>query len=345
VLPLEEDQEAVKRELALGESAVQRSLQTASQRILDPPNLSLSENVLDTAHATGVSAALAPAADVSGRPTTSRGVTLIPVSESSTSSPAEVYGTSGSVAMVVNAGPNLAATLANVAADKRVRLVNITDLAGKAPPSDVRFPAPTAPPRSYRAALDRAREAVHGFASYTLAGNQTTRLLDVLVARAGSTADWLSDWKAGTARANAVVDLARADRSLVSAADGSVTLTSRRGAVPVTLENRAPYPVRVRVRVTSPKLEFPAGDERLVTLSPHGVTITFVAEARSTGSFPMDVSVESPDSSVHFSGGRVIVRSTAANVLALLLTGSGLLFLIGWSSRDVLRRRLRGGNQ
>jgi hypothetical protein len=66
-----------------------------------------------------------------------------------------------------------------------------------------------------------------------------------------------------------------------------------------------------------------------------------VAVARSTGSFPMDVALESPDASVRFNGGRVVVRSTAANVLALLLTGSGLLFLVAWSSRDVVRRMLR----
>src|SRR5207302_4723787 len=101
---------------------------------------------------------------------------LIPVAESATASPADVYGTSGSVAMVVYAGPKLGATLGQLAADKRVRLVNITDLTGSAPAADVHFDAVASPPSGFRTALDRARAAVHGFASYTLPGNQTTRL-------------------------------------------------------------------------------------------------------------------------------------------------------------------------
>ena len=342
ILPREDRAAAVGRELTRGEQATQRSLQTASQPILDPPDLLLSDTVLDAARATGLGAALAPADLVGDHPARVRGVTLIPVAEASGSSPADVYGTVGSIAVVAYAGPGLAATVDRLAADKRIHLVNITDLAGRAPPSDVHFDPVSPPPETYRAAMAHAQAAVDGFDSYTLPGNQTARLLGVLLARAASTADWRADWAGGSARAAAVVDLAHADDALVSASDGSVTLTSRRGAVPVTLENHASYPVRVRVRVTSPKLAFPSGAARVVTISPHGVTITFEAEARSTGSFPMDVSVSSPDASVRFAGGRVIVRSTAANVLALLLTGSGLLFLIAWSSRDMVRRRLRG---
>jgi len=341
LLPAEGGKDAIHDDLATGERAIERSLQTASQRILDPPGLALSDTVIDAAHASGLDAALAPVGVVGDHPVSYRGTTLIPVADSAVTSPADVYGTAASLVVVAYAGADLETTVGRLAADKRVRLVNITDLSARVSRAGVRFEPSASPPSSYRQALRRARGAVSGFASYTLPGNQTAHLLNVLLGRAESTADWQSDWKPGIARASAIVDAADAGHLLVSASDGSVTLTSRRGAVPVTLENGALYPVRVRVRVTSPKLTFPSGDERIVTISPHGVTIAFVAVARSTGSFPMDVSLESPDSTVHFNGGRVVVRSTAANVLALLLTGSGLLFLIVWSSRDFLRRTLR----
>jgi hypothetical protein len=77
-----------------------------------------------------------------------------------------------------------------------------------------------------------------------------------------------------------------------------------------------------------------------VTIPPHGDTITFEAEARSTGSFPMTVRLTSPNGRVDFASGKVVVRSTAANVLALVLTLSGALFLVAWSSRDFIRRRI-----
>jgi hypothetical protein len=290
-LPDEGGPAAVARELSRGELALQRSLQTATQRILDPPDLALSDDVVAGTRAAGLTAALAPISVVGDHPVSYHGLTLIPVAAQASTSPAEIYGASGSMVVIADAGDALAGTVQRLAADPRIRLVNITDLTAGGRSAAVSFGSVSPPPASYRQAIRRARDAVNGFASYTLAGNQTAHLLDVLLARAASTADWQGDWSSGTTRAATLVDLARAGESLISAADGSVTLTSRRGAVPVTLENRAAYPVRVHVRVTSPKLTFPSGDERLVTISPHGVTITFVAEARSTGSFPMDVSL------------------------------------------------------
>jgi hypothetical protein len=345
LLPSEPGATAVKRELLRGEDALQQSLQTASQRILDPPGLALSDPVLAVTRGSGINVALAPASVIGDRPVADRGVTLVPATDMPVTAPPQTlidaHGTSGRIAVVARPDDRLLPALAQLAADKRIRIVNITDLAAVAQAETVSFDTPAPPPDSYRHALDRAAEVVNGFASYTLPGNRTTKLLSVLLERAASTVDWQRDWKQGIARAAAVGGLAGAERSLISASDGSVTLTSRRGAVPVTLQNRAPYPVRIRVQVTSAKLAFPSGDSKLVTVSPSGTTITFVAEARSTGSFPMNVSLESPDARVHFSGGRIIVRSTAANVLALVLTGSGLLFLVGWSSRDVIRRRFR----
>jgi hypothetical protein len=342
-LAQEPDATAVRRELLRGEAAVQQSLQAASQRILFPPGLALTDSVLDATRRAGVDAALAPAPVVGDAPVTDRGVTLVPATDLPGATPAQTlidgFGTNARIAVVARADGRLVPALAQLAADARIRLVNITDLAVRAPAGTVSFEPPQPPPDPYRRALEGAAAAVEGFASYTLPGNRTAKLLTVLFERAASTVDWQRDWKRGVARAEAVGELSDAERSLISASDGSVTLTSRRGAVPVTLQNRAPYPVRIRVQVTSPKLAFPSGDTKLVTVSPSGTTITFVAEARSTGSFPMNVSLESPDARVHFNGGRVVVRSTAANVLALVLTASGLLFLVGWSSRDVIRRR------
>jgi hypothetical protein len=342
-------QPIVSGELARGESSLQQTLQAASQRVLDPPALALSDAVLVAARGAGVTATLAPWSLVGSQPIAHRGMTLIPADELPGTGGAtallDKYGTSASVAIIVRPTRELAATLAALSADKRINLVNIADVTGRPSVQPVDFTPTPAPPKSYTAALVRADTAARGFDSYTLSGNPTAKLIAILLGRARSTVEWQRDWEQGAARAEAVVDVVRAEHLLLSAADGSVTLTSRRGAVPVTLVNRARYPVRLRVRVTSPKLTFPAGDTKFVTISPTGMTITFVAVARATGSFPMDVSLSSTDGRVRFAPGRVLVRSTAANVLALVLTLSGLLFLVGWSSRDMIRMLVRGKSQ
>jgi hypothetical protein len=333
-------------ELARGEAALRQTLQAASQRILDPPGLALSHAVLRAARKAGITSTLAPASIVGSQPTIDSGVTLLPADDlprtGGATSLLDKYDPTGRIALIARPTRNLAAALSALAADKRVKLVNITDVIGRPPVQAVDFPEAQPPPKSYTAALERGSDAVAGFASYTLPGNPTAKLLAVLLGRARSTVEWQRDWEGGAARADAAVDIAHAEQSLLSAANGSVTLTSQRGTVPVTLVNRARYPVRLRVRVTSPKLTFPGGDTKLVTISPSGMTITFVAEARATGSFPMDVSLSSVNGRVRFASGRVVVRSTAANVLALVLTLSGLLFLVGWSSRDLIRRVMRG---
>jgi hypothetical protein len=339
------DADAIGRELDRGRAAVRDSLETAPVPVLDPPDLALSDAALAAARAGALAAALAPAALTGPRPVSGGGVTLIPADVMPDTAPAAAlidrYGTQGEIAVVARPDERLLPAIADLSADARIALVNVTDLGGPAPPARVRFPSPPSLPRTYIEALTRAGQAVAAFGSYTLAGNQTAKLVRLLLARAASTADWEHDWAAGIERARAVARIADAQQQRVSVADGSVTLTSRRGAVPVTLVNRAGYAVRVRVLVTSPKLIFPDGDARTVTVSPAGTTITFVAEARSTGTFPMDVALTSPNGSVAFVGGHVTVRSTAANILALVLTGSGLAFLLVWSSRDLIRRRLR----
>jgi len=345
LLPDEGGPGAVLAELGRGRAEAERSLQTASQPILDPPGLALSWPVLETARDAGVIATLARADEVGGEPVAQRGITIVPAEEladaNAVPSLVDRHGPADRIAVIVRPTDGLGDVIGALAGDKRISLVNITDVVAHPGPGSVQFAPVPAPPSSYGQAVAGADAAAANFASYTLPGNPLTKVMGVLLARARSTADWRSDWQRGVARADAVTDLAAAQRAFFAVSNGSVTLTARRGAVPVTLVSRARYPVRLRVGVTSPKLTFPRGNTKIVTISPHGLTVTFVAEARSTGAFPMDVFLESPNGRVRFAGGRVVVRSTAANILALVLTLSGLLFLVGWSSRGFIRTRVR----
>lgn len=195
-------------------------------------------------------------------------------------------------------------------------------------------------PRTFTRSLDDARDAVAKLAAFTLDGNPTlARLRTALLAGAG-TAWWADDWSDGVAWNRSVVRAVAREQSLVSAvASAPVTFTARRGRVPVTVVNRAAYPVRVRVHIQSAKLRFPAGASRLLDpLNPPGELVTFDALTDATGTFPLTVRVTSPDGRVLVDEDELVVRSTALNAVALALTLGAAGFLVFGTSRRLFRR-------
>jgi hypothetical protein len=126
----------------------------------------------------------------------------------------------------------------------------------------------------------------------------------------------------------------------------TVTLTSREADVPLSFRNEAGYPVRVRIRLESDKLEFPDGDTVDVTFAEVNTTATFHVRARTSGAFPLRVHVSSPDCCLEVANTRFTVRSTAVSgVAAFLSIGAGAFLLVWWllHFRKVRRdRRLIG---
>jgi hypothetical protein len=133
--------------------------------------------------------------------------------------------------------------------------------------------------------------------------------------------------------------------SSVTADEKRITLTSRRADVPLTFENnlRPARPVKVRVHLDSSKLTFPNGADQAVTLKPGSNTIRFSVEARASGTFPMTITVTSPDGRLAFGEPvQVSVRSAVFGGWAVGLTIAALVFLGGWWANHFRRtRRLR----
>jgi hypothetical protein len=128
---------------------------------------------------------------------------------------------------------------------------------------------------------------------------------------------------------------------------GSLTLTARRGAIPITVRSSAAYPARVLLQVASDRLKFPGGSTRMIRLSRHDTTERFNVQSLGSGAFPLRILLKSPDGKVLLSQTRLTVRSTNASGVGIALSVGAGAFLLGWWYRHSSRRRrtLAAGNE
>ncbi|MGH9181556.1 MAG: DUF6049 family protein, partial [Acidimicrobiales bacterium] len=119
----------------------------------------------------------------------------------------------------------------------------------------------------------------------------------------------------------------------------SITLTARRGSIPVTFQNRSGHPARVVVKMNSDKLVFPAGSTQTLELTRLNTTQRFPVVARTSGAFPIRIQLTSPDGKLVVGRARLTVRSTAASGLGVGVSVGAALFLALWWGRHASRGR------
>jgi Family of unknown function (DUF6049) len=117
----------------------------------------------------------------------------------------------------------------------------------------------------------------------------------------------------------------------------TIRLTSRSGFIPVTLHNEAGYDVVVRVELRAPGLDFVGGASRRVRLSRPEQQLTFPVEVQRTGRFQVAVEIQTPEGEP-IAESSIVVRSTAYNRVALVVTIGAAVFLALWWSRRFLPR-------
>jgi hypothetical protein len=162
-----------------------------------------------------------------------------------------------------------------------------------------------------------------------------------------------SAWSGTAGRARARAELGKISfgvnqylgRLRVPAGNSTITLTARKGEIPVTFLNETTQPLRVRVRLRSDKMLFPDGDERVLDLPPQSTTVRFNVETRSSGTFPLQLTVTSPDGGLPIQQTEVNVRSTFVSNVGLFLTIGAIAFLGLWWGYDVRRRRRRRADE
>jgi len=114
--------------------------------------------------------------------------------------------------------------------------------------------------------------------------------------------------------------------------------TSRSGPIPLRMGDPGDRVVNVKVVLASGRVEFLGDNERTVRLDQANQVITFPVEFKAAGPSNIDVFVVSPNGTV-ISQSRLVVRSTAVNPIALIITIGAGLVLIGLWSRRLFRRR------
>ena len=119
----------------------------------------------------------------------------------------------------------------------------------------------------------------------------------------------------------------------------SITLTAREGEIPVTFQNNTGHPVKVVVRMESDKLDFPQGERIELDLTRVNTTHRFPVVARTSGAFPIRITLESPDGNLLVGRARLTVRSTAASGVGLGISVGAALFLALWWGRHAQRGR------
>jgi uncharacterized protein DUF6049 len=211
------------------------------------------------------------------------------------------------------------------------------------PPFDLRVLVPSRVANlspTFLAELRKARGAIEQFESVTSqAGALVERLKTLLLTSEG--ANFTDDEREGLGFLRAVRRGVNREFDKVRPPSGtSVTLTSRRGVIPVTVTNSTGYSLRLRVTLLSPRLEFlQEGDTRFVVLDRPRQALSFPVLAQTTGRFPVRILLRTPRGA-HIAESRIVVRSTALNTRALLITIAAALFLLFlWARRLVFRGR------
>ncbi len=121
------------------------------------------------------------------------------------------------------------------------------------------------------------------------------------------------------------------------ASTGSFRLTSRQATIPLTLVNDLGTTMRVSLLLESDKLDFV--DAGLATsgtaaiplvLQPGNTPLAVPVEARTSGEFPLLITLRSPDGNLEVAHARLTVRSTFLSGVGVALSAGAGLFLCAW---------------
>jgi hypothetical protein len=243
--------------------------------------------------------------------------------------------------------PAFMRTFARLVADSSwLHPMTASTLVGITEPSTSKPTIPTQPisdfPTDYVVRLKAAKAELNQFRQTALDADPLIAQLsdDLLLAEAGT---FVSEPGLGARFVAAVVAKIHDTYSSIQISPSVVTLTSRGGFIPVTIGNDTGYAMNVVLRViTDRRLTITGGDTQQVELPIGSRTFTFPVRAETTGRIAFRVLVLTPVTAVQpdtITERELIVRSTAYNRVALVITIGAAAFLLAWWGRRLLPRR------
>ena len=124
----------------------------------------------------------------------------------------------------------------------------------------------------------------------------------------------------------------------------TITMTARNGKLPITILSLSDEPLTVMLQVQSGALEFPgastSGTAQFPLTLRKGTTIKVLAvRARTSGAFPLYISVLTGDGALPLIQTKLQVQSTALNGVGIILSVGAGLFLVAWWGRHAWRAR------
>jgi Family of unknown function (DUF6049) len=130
--------------------------------------------------------------------------------------------------------------------------------------------------------------------------------------------------------------------SIVPTERRQFTITSRRTTIPITIRTTWPQPLKVKLRLSSQKLNFPEGDE-IITVDQSSPPFRVPVEAKTNGTFQVTAYLLTPEGDALLgSPTSITVRSTALSGLGILVTiGAGLVLAAWWLQHFRRRRQAR----
>lgn len=137
-------------------------------------------------------------------------------------------------------------------------------------------------------------------------------------------------------------EVASAARSVVLPPRQTITLTSNSASIPLTIRRTAAGPRRVVVHIDVPdRLRLPDGDTQAVRLTATTTRINIRVHSDAPGDTLVRLAVTSPDGRLMAASTQLVVRSTAASGVGLIISLGSLIFLVLWWGRDIVRSRRR----
>ena len=121
-----------------------------------------------------------------------------------------------------------------------------------------------------------------------------------------------------------------------------INLTSQEGEIPLVVSNGTEFPTTVRIAVRSLQPDLTLGPQEIEPQrisANDALQFTVQVASRSSGIFPVEVTVETPEGELEIATKQVTVRSTEFNRVALAVTVGAFAFLVLFYLLRLIKRR------